>query len=366
MQALHLSSDFEGGNGKLIALTPNGAEIEIAKDKDAPWSQWFYVKLTGGAGQERVLTIRNAHATTYSEGWPGYRAFVSEDGEAWLRATTRYEDGALVIRYTAQSETLWFAYFVPYTVARLEALLEDARGAGASLRVLGKSHEDRPIHCVSLGQGETPVWIVARQHPGETMASWWVEGFLRRLVSADPLAQKLLREMSFHIVPLANIDGAVRGHLRGSASGLDLNRQWAQPDPVLAPEIAAILRAMEEMGCAALVDVHGDETIPHIFTDGDPEASPERSAGLARFNAALLKENPAFQVAVGYDASYAGSGAPGMCARAIGRRFDAVGLTLEMPFKDAEEIPAAAPCWSHEGAMRLGHDSLAAIAAIFG
>jgi murein tripeptide amidase MpaA len=32
------------------------------------------------------------------------------------------------------------------------------------------------------------VWIIARQHPGESMASWWMEGFVRRLLDAqDPM-----------------------------------------------------------------------------------------------------------------------------------------------------------------------------------
>jgi murein tripeptide amidase MpaA len=369
MKQLRIDCAFEGGNGRLVALTPDGADIEIAKDTAALWSQWFYVKLSGAAGQTLTLRIRNAHATTYPEGWSGYRAFVSDDGESWVRTTTDYVDGNLVIRHKAQAETVWFAYFVPYPVTRLDALLDWVRQtSGVVVRSLGPSYEGRPVHCVSVGRGAIPVWIVARQHSGETMASWWVEGFLHRLLSADPLALKLLGEMTFHIVPLANIDGAVRGHLRGSASGLDLNRQWAAPDP-LAPEVAAILAAMVEQGCAAVVDVHGDETIPHVFIDGcdmDPEATPQQVAGIRRFKDALLKESSVFQVAVGYPTTYAGTGAPTMCARAVAKRFGAVGLTLEMPFKDCKEIPDTQPEWSDRTALQLGSDCLPAIAAIFG
>ena len=32
------------------------------------------------------------------------------------------------------------------------------------------------------------VWIIARQHPGESMAEWFVEGLLERLIDeADPV-----------------------------------------------------------------------------------------------------------------------------------------------------------------------------------
>lgn len=29
------------------------------------------------------------------------------------------------------------------------------------------------------------VWITARQHPGETMAEWFMEGFIDRLLDED-------------------------------------------------------------------------------------------------------------------------------------------------------------------------------------
>lgn len=38
------------------------------------------------------------------------------------------------------------------------------------------------------------MWIVARQHPGESMAEWWCEGLLKRLVDPhDALAVHSLK-----------------------------------------------------------------------------------------------------------------------------------------------------------------------------
>ncbi len=37
------------------------------------------------------------------------------------------------------------------------------------------------------------IWVTARQHPGETMASWFAEGLLERLTDPhDPVARSLL------------------------------------------------------------------------------------------------------------------------------------------------------------------------------
>ena len=53
-----------------------------------------------------------------------------------------------------------------------------------------------------------------------------------------------------------------------------------------------------------------------------------------------------------------------MCTRAVPRRFRAVGLTLEMPFKDSLEAPDPVKGWSPTASRRMGRDSLAAILAV--
>ena len=84
--------------------------------------------------------------------------------------------------------------------------------------------------------------------------------------------------------------------------------------------LEAVLRALELLaescraGVDVSLDVHGDETLPHVFVDGcdmDPNATPAQVAGVARFKAELLRASPAFQTKVGYPSSYAGDAAPG-------------------------------------------------------
>ena len=51
-------------------------------------------------------------------------------------------------------------------------------------------HLDRLV----VGTGARPVWIIARQHPGETMAEWFVQGLLQRLLDpADAVSRELRR-----------------------------------------------------------------------------------------------------------------------------------------------------------------------------
>jgi murein tripeptide amidase MpaA len=367
---LQIDADFECGNILVQSAGEAAADLAIRQDANGPWFQWFYFRVRGAAGRDLVLRIVNAGASAYPGGWPGYRACVSQDGEAWVRTDTRYQDGVLEIRHAAQADTLWVAYFAPYDLARHAGLLARAVAGGGVRELLGRSVDGRPIEQVTLGSGPRQVWLVGRQHAGETMASWWMEGAVDALLDpADAVAQALLAAAQVHLAPLVNIDGAARGHLRGNAAGLDLNRQWHDPDPVRAPEVAAVLAAMDRSGVHVSLDVHGDETLPHVFVDGadvDPQTTPAQTAGVERFKAALLRASPAFQTKVGYPPTYGGDEAPGMCTRAVARRFGAVGLTLEMPFKDSLEAPDPVAGWSSAACRRLGRETLPALLAALG
>jgi murein tripeptide amidase MpaA len=367
--AFQIDADFDTGNIEVRAIAGDRADLAIRVDSNGPWFQWFHFRVSGAKGRTLTLRILNAASSAYPEGWAGYRACVSTDRERWVRTETEYKAGVLEIRHRATADDIWFAYFAPYNLARHQALLDRmATTPGVSLDVIGKSVEGRAISRIRLGRGPRPVWLLGRQHSGETMASWWMEGALAHLLdSADSVAARLLEVATLHLVPLVNIDGATRGNLRGNAAGIDLNRQWHGPDPGRAPEVAAILAAMDRTGVDLMLDVHGDETIPHVFIDGcdsDPAATPAQIAGVARFKAALLGINPAFQTRVGYDVTYGGDAGAGMANRAVARRYGGVGMTLEMPFKDSLEAPDPVQGWSISASARMGADCLEAILAV--
>ena len=84
------------------------------------------------------------------------------------------------------------------------------------------------------------VVVIARQHPGESVGSWLMEGFLERLKSVDNCS------VSWLIVPMINIDGVLLGNNRTGLLGYDFNRHWnADQDSLrehIFPEITGILR----------------------------------------------------------------------------------------------------------------------------
>lgn len=98
-------------------------------------------------------------------------------------------------------------------------------------------------------------------HPGETNASFILEGFLEFIVSADPQAKLLRDTYVFKIVPMLNPDGVIVGNYRCSLTGLDLNRQWQSPSIKQSPEIFAmkemVRSTLECREIIAFIDIHG-------------------------------------------------------------------------------------------------------------
>lgn len=50
-------------------------------------------------------------------------------------------------------------------------------------------------------------------------------------------AMELRNQFVFKLIPMLNVDGVVNGSHRCSLAGVDLNRTWDQPSPVLHPVI---------------------------------------------------------------------------------------------------------------------------------
>lgn len=229
------------------------------------------------------------------------------------------------------------------------------------MKSLGPTIEGREIDFITVGTGPRTCWIIHRQHPGESMAEFYAEGLLNRLLGlndkCDEVAEKARELYTFHIVPNINPDGSSSGYLRTNAAGQNLNREWCpSPAPLTdddaeadmyeaptlerSPEVYHLLRHMDQTGCDAFLDIHGDEDLPFNFLAGSEGMTVwgKRLESLhGAFLASYERANGDMQAKVSYDPDEAGGGMPNICSNQIAERFDCFSGTLEMPFKE---------CWS--------------------
>jgi murein tripeptide amidase MpaA len=368
-----VDADLDGGAIEIVsAADPRRIELLLRPDTSAAYMQWFHFRTRVRTGRPTCIRIANAGEATYADAWEGYRACASYDRRRWFRVPTDYDGEALTIRHTPTRDSVSYAYFVPYPIARRDRLLARAvRAPWARVEPIGESVEGRPIRRLVFGEpapGRRRVWIIARQHPGETMAEWFAEGAIDRLLDAgDPLAEVLLERAVVSIVPCMNPDGGVLGNQRTNAAGTDLNRSWLDPDEDEAPEVAAARACMLDEGVDLFLDVHGDERNEACFAagcEGNPGFSPRLEALEDAFIDDLATADPDFVRENLYGADAPGAGELRCAANWVGEAFDCLALTLEMPFKDAAPCPDPADGFTPLRAARLGRRALGSVLTV--
>ncbi|WP_395342716.1 M14-type cytosolic carboxypeptidase [Ningiella sp. W23] len=379
-----INSQFDSGNINVIrAESETDIQLSIRKDNQSDFYQWFHFKLHSTPFIEHKIHINDLANSAYPDGWAGYQAVASYDREEWFRVDTQFDGDTLLIEFTPEHDSVYFAYFAPYSYERHLNLIADAQTAfDCQHELLGFTLDGRELNLLKIGvqedaqtdtnpdkqESKNVVWITARQHPGETMAQWLIEGLLARLLDEDDgTARSLLEQNEFYIVPNMNPDGSARGHLRTNACGANLNREWASPSLERSPEVFHVLSKMKETGVDLFLDIHGDEALPYNFvagTEGVPSYNERIMALENQFKQALMSATPEFQDEHGYDKDEPGKADLSIACSAVGEQFKCLAYTLEMPFKDNADLPDPSYGWSPQRCKQLGEDLLIAVRAV--
>jgi len=198
---MQISSQFDSGNIHVVkAEQPNDIVLEINKDNESDFYQWFHFRLYSTPLEPHTITIQNLAKSAYPEGWKGYDVVASYDRDEWFRVESAFDGDNLTFSFTPEHETIYFAYFTPYSYERHLDLISEAQCSPlCQHQILGQTLDGRDMSLLVIGDDKGPsdskkaIWITARQHPGETMAEWCAEGIIYRLLDEqDGLSRKLL------------------------------------------------------------------------------------------------------------------------------------------------------------------------------
>lgn len=373
---MRITSNFDSGNIEVVEVSEldskNEIQLNIKKDHNSDFYQWFHFKIETNAGEEHTFRILNAKDAAYPDGWQDYQTLASYDRETWFRVDTEYSNGELVFNHIPEFDHVFYAYFVPYSYERhLDLLHKSQLMPETQLITLGETLDGRDMSVLQIGQpaeGKKVIWVTARQHPGESMAEWYVEGLLDRLFDHDDAVSRLLMDKAvFYVVPNMNPDGSARGHLRTNAAGANLNREWLIPTLESSPEVFYVREKMKQTGVDMFLDIHGDEAIPYNFVAGCEgiKSYDERHKQLEdSFKAAYAMATPEFQDVHGYPKDAPGEALETVAAAWVGEAFKCLSYTVEMPFKDHNDAPDEFYGWNDVRSAKFGADVLTAILAV--
>ncbi|XP_064364215.1 cytosolic carboxypeptidase-like protein 5 isoform X2 [Dromaius novaehollandiae] len=254
---------------------------------------WFYFSVKGGAPGKLIklhILNMNKQSRLYSQGMsPFVRTLPARPRWERIRERPSFEmvEAQFVLSFVhrfleCRGATTYFAFCYPFSytecqemLAQLDSRFEECRHMSPS-SPLDSVYYHRELLCHSLDKlrvdlltvtschgmlekreprldklfpdGSTPrphrfagkrvFFLSSRVHPGETPSSFVFNGFLDFILrEEDPRAQMLRRMFVFKLIPMLNPDGVVRGHYRTDSRGVNLNRQYLNPDAELHPAV---------------------------------------------------------------------------------------------------------------------------------
>ena len=360
---LSISSTFDAGNIEIVNIDNHeNIQLKIRKDTKSDFLQWFYFRMQGAKGKICKLKLINAGEAAYPEGWENYQARASYDRETWFQIPTEYDGSILSMEVTPEYDSVYIAYFAPFSYEQHLDLLNNAQQSSlCTLESIGQTTQGRPIDFLRIGDEDSTkkkLWIIARQHPGETMAEWFMLGLISKLLNEEEaVAISLLKKANIYLVPNMNIDGSILGNLRVNAKGINLNREWAEPSVENSPEVFYVKEKMKEIGMDFNLDVHGDEGLPYVFISGI-EGIPSFDKKLSQLTNSFMSTwktiNPDLQDTHGYPKNEPGTANLMICSKNLGEEFKCLSQTLEMPFKQNDNLPDSFTGWSTERSIKLG------------
>jgi len=236
-----ISTNFESGNINHIKNIQRKNDVNIILEiENEPYpsntkkkyQNWFYFKSNNVQRKSITYTIQNIRI--FDDDWRGFNVCYSYDNKNWKRIKTSFSKKNKTLTWTHKSskKNVFFAYYPPYTIEMKNKLINKYKNRKNVKHIL----LNKNIDTLLLGSGPLHIYIVARQHPGETIGSWMAEGFLNAYFSSK---QRKIIEKTFTIVviPMANPSGVKSGHWYTNKKGQNLNRSWRHNK---TPETTAI------------------------------------------------------------------------------------------------------------------------------
>ena len=317
----NINSNFDSGNIRLIKKKEDTYFLEInddpyKKNTKKKFQYWFYFKVSNAKNKNNKYIIENIRS--YFNDWCSFNVCYSYDNKTWRRCETFVND-RLTWTKKSRKNTIWFAYYVPYTLSRKIKMMNKLKNNNnVDYKLLGKTSLKNDIDMITIGNGKKIVWVVARQHPGESIGSWIMEGFLRKLLRN---VKEIKEKFTFKIVMMANPDGVYLGRWYLTKDGNNTNINWYKNSNVV--ETKLVMNEMKKDNIYMVLDLHGDEGAPkHFLTKG------KKTKVYYKFNELLNKYNSNFQLEDYYDLE-----TPNSKPRPTLDRFVHNGITLEGSLK---------------------------------
>ena len=229
-------------------LKDNTAKLSLKKEKDH-YGFYYNFKVKNDSEKEGIVYIDNIKKSAYYNPNVVILPYVREQDGNWVKMPQeRYIIEGDRIKLIVPPKSSMEISLVPrYTKDNLKKFIDTIKHY-PNVKI-----EDRILPQIEIGSSEAPTFvIIGRQHPGETLSSFFIEEIIKSILDN----KKLQEQYRFIFFPIVNEQGVEQGNHRYFGN-IDYNRSWNKKD---APkEIQYIKEQLSKCNLKAFIDVHNDE-----------------------------------------------------------------------------------------------------------
>jgi len=231
-EPLELRIDYNFDSGALQSYEINGDDVRLWLFSDPQGNAYnLHFNITNCTNRTVNFEIMNEVEWDYTEDTESPTQLVYSCGNGWNRLTDTIEQSGIyrfshafecnnaeistVFAYSMENINKRIDYMHFHPLTQVETLGDN--NAGANIRKI-------IISDTSITTDKNKVYMIARQHPGETHGSFLMDGMMDEILSNPELTQNI----EWHFVPSMNPIGIGLGYTRSDEFGNDLNRQWEE------------------------------------------------------------------------------------------------------------------------------------------
>jgi len=311
---LKIVINIECGNiYKVKRLSKNHFSMEMRPDFPSVYrypdhhSYWFYFRVEGVKEKEIKISITNCD--WMPRHWKKYKPVYTyaEDPDSLTGVEWHRVDKTKLKRRTFSfvqkfcEDTAYIALRYPYTYTRLKRYMENMQGnKHVSIEELGRSAMGNPLHMIVVTNRETArdnkkgILVYAREHGVEQDGSWVIEGMIDFLLSYSTLANSLLKNTIFMMIPIISPDSAILGRVVDPTTGTCPGRELmnSKMNSIEAKLLYDKMKEFVSEGntldiCISLHNPHGTE--PNLYPNYRPHNNPTMSRKARDLHKAILK-----------------------------------------------------------------------------
>ena len=243
-RAFTVDANLPAGNIVVDGIDGDVVKVHQELRDSGPWFYWAF-RVRGAAGR----MVKFVFTDKRTGGGPvGVRGpVVSADGGKTFSYPLNgksLKDGFTYAFGASEDDVLFYACH-PYVRANWEdfvALHADASGKSFVVETLCMSRKGAAVPCARFGCiGRAPkfrIFMSARHHSAETMASWVLEGAAEAFLADDDLGRWLRANVELMMVPFVDYDGVQAGDQGKGRRPHDHNRDYSE---FVYPETKAIV-----------------------------------------------------------------------------------------------------------------------------